>query len=963
MTWAFAVSIALAVTPASHAQSNSTGSISGEVTGGSKVSVEEMASGFKRTVTASPDGSYRIGALPPGTYRVSYTDSAGVAQTTSTDVAIGLNSNVGSKTGVLELDRMVVGSNSINPIDFTNTEAVTTFSSKQIDLLPVARNTTAIALLAPGTTLGDSAFNDEGPIASFGGSSVAENAYFVNGFNLSNFRNGLNPASVPFEFYENFEIKTGGYSAEFGRSTGGVIIATTKRGTNEYHAGASVIWTPNKLKADAPSSYFKNLTGDVVPRIYNGADYLEEREANVWVSGPLLKNKVFFYGLYELRDSEKDDATVNGTQLLSRRSKDPFWGVKVDVVPFQDHHFEYTGFTDKNRRSDVLIPFDWKTGVSNPTQPAINYLDRGGYTHIGSYTGVFFEKLQLHAMYGQSTQNRTDSGTQDTLPFIYDGRSGSLVYVQGNPNLLTSKAKDKRKVTRFDAEYSFNLLGTHRLRAGFDRENNLSVDESVYSGGLYYRYYAIPASGKINGVAVPPGTTAAVRSRIYQNGGSFAVKSDAWYVEDNWSLWKDRMVMRLGLRNESFKNLNTAGDAFIEIKNQYAPRLGATFDLFGDKKTKIFANFGRYHLPVASNTNVRLAGAELFTEVYNVLTSVSSDLKTPVIGAQIGPKNVFSDGTIKDRRQIVDLDIKPMYQDEWILGAQHQFTKKVSAGFRFIARELDSTAMDDVIVDHALNAWAAAHGFTGFDATGEHAYVLSNPGRPIHMFWDFNGNGTLDSNEEATLTPEMLQYPKAQRKYYSMELFAEKIWDNKWSAQFSYTWAHSYGNYEGWVLSDTGQDDAGITTLFDSPLITTNTFGNLPNDRRHQFKAFGSYALTPEFRLGLNLLLSSGRAINKLGSIDDPVRGSTSNDYLLVPRGSAGTTPWLFQTDVSLSYKPKWAKGVSAYLTVYNILNRSSYVQTTETSTTAAGGVEPSYLAPWAWQQPRSVRVSLRYEF
>lgn len=940
-----------------------TGALYGKVSAGTSVTVENAETGAKRTVTASSDGSYRIGALPPGSYKVIFSDGS----SKEASVAIGSNTLVGSGNDVLQLEKFVVGGLSVNPIDFSNTESVSVFNSRTLETLPVARDPMAVALLAPGTTMGDTAFGEFGnTLPSSGGASVSENAYFINGFNISNFRNGLDPAKIPYEFYDQFEIKVGGYGAEFGRSTGGVINATTKRGTNEYHAGANFYYQPDAGRQNAPSSFFTNTAGTVVPLVYNDADYWQEWEANVWASGPIWKNKAFFYGIYNAKTVEREDAVTNGTRMLKRKLDDPFYAAKIDILPFEGQRLEYTGFQDKSSRVETETDFDYKTGAISG-DPAYNYYDRGGRTHIGKYTGVFFEKLQISAMLGKSFQNRTDSGSEDSKPFIYDGRSGSLVYVQGNPNLLISTASDERKATRFDAEYPVEFFGNHRFRAGFDREDNLSNSLDSYSGGKYWRYYAIPTSGanagKINGVTVTGTNVGAVRERVYQNGGSFQVKSDAWYIEDNWSLLNDRLNVRLGLRNESFENLNGEGDTFIKITGQKAPRLSASYDLNGDKKTKITASFGRYHLPVASNTNVRLAGGELFTEKYFVLTSLNAD-KTPVIGAQLGGTNVFSDGTVKDRRSIVDLDIKPMYQDEYIVGVQHALNKDISIGAKFTHRIISGTAMDDMIVDHALTAWAQSNGFGGFDATGEHAYVLANPGRPIHMFWDFNGDGTLSANEEATLSPELLGYPKASRTYYALELYAEKVWDGKWNASFSYTWSQSFGNYEGWVLSDTGQDDAGITTLFDSPMNTVNTTGYLPNDRRHQVKIFGAYSITPELSLGTNILLSSGRPINKIGWQNDPVRGATSNDYLLLPRGSLGTTDWVFNTNLSLVYRPKWSNNRMTFtFDAFNVLNGKAVTEVVETAQNASGGVDPSYGTPSSWQRPRYFRLSANFEY
>src|SRR4029453_13342712 len=108
----------------------------------------------------------------------------------------------------------------------------------------VPRDTTSVALLAPGTVRGDAAF---GNLASFGGASVAENAYFINGFNITNSFPNLNFAQVPFEAIQEQQIKTGGYGAEFGRSLGGVVNQITKRGTNDFHAGGNLFYTPAEI--------------------------------------------------------------------------------------------------------------------------------------------------------------------------------------------------------------------------------------------------------------------------------------------------------------------------------------------------------------------------------------------------------------------------------------------------------------------------------------------------------------------------------------------------------------------------------------------------------------------------------------------------------------------------------------------------------------------------------------------
>lgn len=73
----------------------------------------------------------------------------------------------------------------------------------------------------------------------------------------------------------------------------------------------------------------------------------------------------------------------------------------------------------------------------------------------------------------------------------------------------------------------------------------------------------------------------------------------------------------------------------------------------------------------------------------------------------------------------------------------------------------------------------------------------------------------------------------------------EKNWDNGLYARANYTWSNNYGNYEGMVRSDNGQDDAGITTLYDFAGLVEGAFGDLPNDRRHPIKLFGAWEFSP----------------------------------------------------------------------------------------------------------------------
>jgi len=111
-------------------------------------------------------------------------------------------------------------------IDVSNTNNGAVFTARQLAALPIAQNLSGIIQLAPGTSRGNPRIGGD----SFGGAGVTENAYFINGFPVTNVYRQIGSTTLPFFAIAQAQILQGGYSAEFGRSTGGVVNITTKSG-------------------------------------------------------------------------------------------------------------------------------------------------------------------------------------------------------------------------------------------------------------------------------------------------------------------------------------------------------------------------------------------------------------------------------------------------------------------------------------------------------------------------------------------------------------------------------------------------------------------------------------------------------------------------------------------------------------------------------------------------------------
>ena len=994
-----------------HAQSNTAGAITGRANAGDTITVTNPNTGFSRTVTAGSDGGYRFSALPTGQYTV--TSSSGGSKTVNVNVGTASSADFVASGGgaATTLDAVqVVGAGFINPIDVSSVESTTILTAEQIAKIPVARDTTSVALLAPGTVRGDAAF---GNLASFGGSSVAENQYYINGFNITNSFQNLNFVQVPFEAIAEQQVKTGGYGAEFGRSTGGVINQISKRGTNEFHAGGNIFWLPASLTENSPNQY--NNEGRL--RIDNSKDTQWDATAAVWASGALIKDKLFAYGLLQYNRQEADayPGVVAGGFNTTTKSKQPKWLIKLDWNINDNNILEFTALSDK-RKFDVDYfdtTYDANGKPNRESYVGTDYSEFGGNSYVLKYTGYLTDNFTLSALAGHGEFDRTNySVTAGGIRNEYQGQvgagaSGCPWIVDARPSVTAGvnqpitgcylattlgrpDAGDTRDQYRIDAEWQ---LGDHIIRGGVDIDNFESVAGVSYSGGEQWRY------GRYLG------TEGIVRRRVFQSGATVKVDQRAFYLEDSWSI-TDNFVAYVGLRWDTFDNKNGLGETFAKIDNQFAPRLGFSWNVNGDSSFKIFGNAGRYALPLTANVAIRGASASLFSEEFYTYTGVD-----PVTGAPTGlalidnpnngrPIRYLNNefGVAKDARTIASTNLEPMYQDEYILGFQAQLTDNFSMGVRGIYRDL-KRAIDDQCDYRPVLEWAFENGFTdngsgGFQEVGDKDLptdvAVYNPGFPFCRLYnpgsagifnmDVNGDGTLERIE---ISADDLG-PKAKRTYSAIEIFWEGSWD-KFFLQGSYTYAKSKGNTEGGVKSDIGQGDTGTTQDFDYPELAIGSFGYLPNDRRHSLKLFGNYEFNDEWSVGANLLLQSGRPINCFGFLGGANTSHYGNSYFscdsgptsnqgdgagdngrtIVPRGTAGRLPWTYNLDLNVAYRPAFADGNLTFkVDVFNVFNSDKAVTVTEFGEDTAGNPQPLlYKMPTGWQTPRSVRFMVQYDF
>lgn len=991
-------------------------STDGTAIAGATVEVRSEAQGFSRDAVTDSGGNFRVAQLPTGRYTFTIT-APGFSAFTESGIVIDQQSATNQFTLASETTGadIVVTAGRVRVADFERTTVGTVISLGELATrVPVARDISSVVQLSPGTTAGDTAF---GNLPNISGSSVAENQFFINGLNITNFRTQLGAVTIPFEFYETVEVKNGGFQAEFGRATGGIINAISKSGSNEFKGGITFNWEPNELLSNSPNTLIRD----------NDAREFQRIDTIVQLSGPIIKDRLFLYALYNNRNVTSGTAVTAlaagttpanprllGSQFFRESSDSPFYAFKVDGIITDGHRVEGTFFDTRNLTTRDVFGTAAQATRGGRYDPATNTIGgydsttvfrSGGINYVGRYTGTFAPWLTVSGAYGVNEDRETTETANSSIASVIDARGGGSISI-ANPVANAVLNSDRREFYRGDVDLFFNLFGSHHVRGGYDRENLTTNIVTVANGIGQVTLLTGSANDEFG---ITSGDYAQVR--FFQNGGAFRSSNEAFYAQDTWSLFNNRIALQLGVRNDRFTNRTIDGTAYYQSGDQWAPRVGFSADVFGDNTTKAYGSFGRYFLPIAASTNNRLGGAELDQERYFRFSGLDAN-NVPILTTQLTPRGgspceaglagsciVRADGAPGDPRSLIAGNLQSQSVDEYILGVERRFGK-----FRFNLygtwRDLNAS-LEDSAVDPAVRAYCTANNLNGANADGRncqsifngtHQYVLINPGNNsvVTLSDPVNGESTLRTVE---LSAADLGYPRAVRYYRAVTLQVQREFDGVWGGEFSYTWSDLRGNTEGGVRSDNGQTDTGATVDFDLPGLADGTYGFGPNHRRHNFKLFGTYAPTKWLSLGVNAQVLSPRQFGCLGTVpasrdpdaaafygangtycnlnsDGSVRttpagaGEVLPPRQIVQRGTAFESDWLYNLNVDATVRlPTKAFDGFVRVSVINLLNTSQALDFEERGTLGSGAPRNDYGTVTGYQAPRSVRLQLGVNF
>jgi len=1037
-----ALTVALGLCFVGGVQAQSTqGSIYGTIPGGEGATVVvSNNSGMSRTVVVDADGDYQIGSLPVGQYTVTATRNGAVVGTRSITVRAGTGADVSFGTATAgdatTLGTVTVTAENVPQIDITAVDSSSVLTAEQLERLPIAHDAEAIALLAPGAVQGAGGYF--GGLVSFGGAGISENAYYVNGYFTGEPLSNLGGFTLPYGAIEQQETYIGGYSAKYGRSAGGVISQIGKRGTNEWHFGGQVSFIPASLREDQTSIYYPNLDfseananpalpstcgnsgtelcqwnyakPELAGTLYR-ANVNEERSSttySAYAGGPLLKDRLFFFAAAEMQESDDQfNPAFGGGQFTDAHYEDPKLYAKIDWNITNNHFLEFTYMAEQYDSTGKIYEYDFDTQTRGELMDIIpTPVSQNSEYFIGKYTGYLTDALTFSATYGRSrfSDVQINPAIAPGVPFVSGAANQDPAIVGTSPipnqqsDYSGKAAFDYTEGLRADLEY---IWGDHTFTVGIDNIKFEAANEGDAQVAPVYIYSKGDPGKNINaslGVGAPGGNGYYVQDYKYFTSTSMSLEQKAWYLQDQWQV-TDNFLLSLGIRNDQFTNMNNTGAVYMDAKNQWAPRLGFSWDVMGDSSLKVFGNAGRYFLALPNNVAIRGASASTYTREYFTYTGIAPDGTPTGLTPIGGPNGAPAPGPVSANGETgapVDVlafapsDLKNLYQDEYILGFEKQLTPDWMLGMKLTRRALQSS-VDDICDPYTL---MEAQGLTPFGyrdgkfvAEGDigmvevaYCYMFNPGGTNTFSLADVDANGELTgSRTEVVMSAEDWGFSDGLKRVYNgLDIYFVRPFDGKWEARVDYTFSKLQGNNEGQVKSEFGQDNISKTQDWDAWQLMQFANGYLSNDRRHQLKARGSYQITDEWSVGANLRIMSGMPVSCLGyfnpdgGIDegtgaaDPIGYGASYHTCFGDVASPGSqrTPWTRKLDLGVTYRPLWAdQKLSLGVNVFNVTDEQNATQLDVTSEDGPYTVSNTYLMPIATQSPRYVMFTASYDW
>jgi len=869
-----------------------------------EISSPSLMGGMQPQITTET-GTYRFMNLPPGTYKLVFS-LPGFQGVERPAIKVSLNTTVTEdivlKQSTVEESIEVIAEAPV--VDVTKSGMSTTFSADQIENIPSGRFTVFdIIKQTPGLPQTE---QSEWRNAAFG-SNYESNAYLVDGVNISSPDLGHAWNWQPQDMYEEVEFSGVGAPAEYGSFTGAVINIVTKSGGNTFSGGFSYYGQFQSLTDD------NNPGGNIVPSIPSDKVYSYNRDkylnASFNLGGPILKDKLWFFGLYEKSDNSYSPWLIDPglpTKWLGNKAHIKLssqLGAKHKLVG--SYYYEDFGFPASPDEFNLPETVSEETGRTNQW----NFL----YTFLIS-NKAFFDLKYSH--WSTTDDYLPSLGGDINDPVYYDGYYG---ITSGAPGWVYTggMARDQANATLTYFAEDF-LGGDHDFRAGIQYTRGESEWMGGYPAGkFYYTYYGYPYY--------------LYEQQPFMYGGN--TNTIGAFVDDSWKIG-NRLTVNLGLRfdhsNASIPSWNVLdgwdktsqsvpGLDDLIVWDTLAPRLGLAFQLTSDHKTLLKASYGRYYDAVHGNNYIYPGPAATDWSIYTYDWDIEDYVLWYTIPGEIG--------------YTMDPKLKNPYADVLSLGLERELMANLSAGATFIYKK-----------EKDLLGWE--------DRGATYAQVNLVSPDDGNTYPAFNQTSDLGTTNDYWITN-----PSTYGHTYQALIFSlSKRYSNNWQFYASATWskaegldvtAHSTGSWA--LLLNTGG-------FGKDPNDLTNSTGLLNHDRTWIFKLQASYSFPWGIIASVNYLYQTGVPIPTFVRVY-PDQGVQK--ILNVPKGPDRYKPWsLLDFRLQKTFNLYKSLRLDAMVDAFNLLNSATVTADRSHDLWAQTYNEPSEIF-----YPRRLQIGLRLKF
>jgi hypothetical protein len=875
-------------------------SSAGEALPGAEVTLSSpnLIGGNQVKVTDT-EGKFRFVALLPGTYTVE-AKLPGFNPKMASDLRLSagktLTVDFVLEVGSLEAEMTVVAEAPI--IDLKDSQTVTTsLKTEFLNKLPNRGVEGALDMTAGVSNL-----------SAFGSAVSNSNNYLVNGVKVNDPEAGEMGMSPDYDSIEEISVGGVGAPAEYDGYSGAIVNTVMKSGGNTF----SGLFT---FFMRAPS-FHSNNWGEY-PYLVRKS-FPESYEINFNLGGPIIKDKLWFFvsGGYDYGKDHIEDFTgltesSNGQRVAGKLTwqagKNARFAIWAAVEPS----------VINNYGTDPLYAPE-----ANTNENHINYYFNSNNLHTLSSSTFFEWKIGGFLNKGENGVDR--NGPPAHRELTTDVLSGSYptTYYRTSLRIQTDVA-----LTHHAEDF---ILGDHDFKFGAEVEiSNVNISY-FFPGNKYYLDYN--AENYI--MDVWDGEEGNPKSRTFSA-----------FIQDTWSI-SDRLVINPGIRFNYWRGYvpGVSGPAFAP-KSGIAPRIGLTFDLFGDNSTALKAHYGKYYHGIMGQFYFRLQPQGAFSEYLWEDDDWVLD---------------FEDTW--ENEYTVDPNLKMPYMNQYVIGIERELGKNVSAGLSFIYRtNHDFQDRVNITGEWAETTWTCdlegpdlGKTYTVYERLnpGENQYLLTNP---------------QAGQDYGAAFPGIVPFTPS-RKYRGLQFNFEKRWANRWMLNASYVWSKSWGTDDNdW--GEWGENRGsmlGASTMYSNPNYQINAYGPLGIDPTHQIKVFGAVDIpVVDINLGISYGFATGNPYSSNVALPRDIDPDAVNgeDWVYIYGEARGTYRYPAMHSLSFRLEKFFRIGktrVAALADVFNALN-SDIVTSYRTDIRPGSSYPFGYV--WRLQSPRTFRLGFRFEF